>query len=65
MILSIPGVVEVAAAFRSGLMHLHMSTAMARFTGGCLCGKVRYRSDAEPILVGLCHCLRVPVDRER
>ena len=29
---------------------------MATITGGCLCGKIRYRSDAEPAFVGLCHC---------
>ena len=25
-------------------------------TGHCLCGKVSYRCDAEPLLTGLCHC---------
>lgn len=29
---------------------------MAQIEGGCLCGKVRYSSDAEPILKALCHC---------
>ena len=29
---------------------------MPTITGGCLCGKIRYRADAEPAFVGLCHC---------
>src|SRR5271169_4888789 len=24
--------------------------------GGCLCGAVRYRSDAEPVMQVVCHC---------
>ncbi len=27
-----------------------------KIEGGCLCGKVRYTGDAEPIFVGVCHC---------
>ena len=30
---------------------------MAKFTGGCLCGDVRYEIDADPALSGFCHCL--------
>lgn len=29
---------------------------MTRIAGGCLCGKVRYHSDAEALLTVLCHC---------
>lgn len=29
---------------------------MAKIEGGCLCGDVRYRSDAEPVMKALCHC---------
>ena len=29
---------------------------MAKITGGCLCGKVRYSGEAEPVFVGVCHC---------
>jgi hypothetical protein len=27
-----------------------------KITGGCLCGAVRYESDAPPYLTGYCHC---------
>ena len=29
---------------------------MTQIVGGCLCGKVRYSSDADPVFVGVCHC---------
>jgi hypothetical protein len=27
------------------------------FEGGCLCGAVRYRSEADPVMGGHCHCI--------
>ena len=29
---------------------------MPRLAGGCLCGAVRYRSQAEPVMQVICHC---------
>jgi hypothetical protein len=29
---------------------------MAHIEGGCLCGQVHYRAEAEPAFVGVCHC---------
>ena len=29
---------------------------MAKIEGGCLCGQVRYKSDAEPVMQVVCHC---------
>ncbi len=29
---------------------------MAGFSGGCLCGKIRYASTADPVMTAVCHC---------
>jgi len=29
---------------------------MTKVAGSCLCGSVRYRSDAEPAMTAVCHC---------
>lgn len=29
---------------------------MAKIEGGCLCGQLRYSSDADPVFTGFCHC---------
>lgn len=29
---------------------------MRELVGGCLCGQVRYRAQADPALVAVCHC---------
>jgi hypothetical protein len=30
---------------------------MAKFSGSCLCGAVRYESDADAMVAGHCHCI--------
>lgn len=29
---------------------------MAKHTGGCLCGEIRYEIDGDPVRVAICHC---------
>ena len=30
---------------------------MAKIKGGCLCGSIRYTSEAEPLATVICHCI--------
>jgi hypothetical protein len=30
---------------------------MSKMNGGCMCGKVKYASSAEPVMTGVCHCI--------
>ena len=30
---------------------------MAKIEGGCLCGNIRYKSEAEPLVTVLCNCI--------
>jgi hypothetical protein len=36
--------------------HVHKSFMKLPFTGGCACGAIRYECNAEPIMMGKCHC---------
>jgi hypothetical protein len=38
-----------------GLQTIEQEATM-KLEGGCLCGKVRYSGEAEPIFAGVCHC---------
>src|SRR4051794_24751650 len=29
---------------------------MGMIAGGCLCGNIRYSSNAEPVMTAICHC---------
>ena len=46
--------------FRSRLTRVKVvaryRTDMANIIGGCLCGRIRYLIDSEPIHCGVCHC---------
>ena len=33
-----------------------LSESAKRYTGGCLCGQLRYEAEGEPLYAGLCYC---------
>jgi hypothetical protein len=35
---------------------MELSESAKRYTGGCLCGQVRYEAQGEPLYAGLCYC---------
>src|SRR5262249_28252349 len=35
---------------------LYVAPERSPITGGCLCGRVRYQAEAEPVVQGACHC---------
>jgi hypothetical protein len=37
--------------------NLAMSDSNKRYTGGCLCGALRYEAEGEPLFAGHCYCV--------
>jgi hypothetical protein len=35
---------------------MELSESGNRYTGGCLCGELRYEAEGEPLYAGLCYC---------
>jgi hypothetical protein len=36
---------------------MELNESGKRYTGGCLCGQLRYEAEGEPLYAGLCYCV--------
>lgn len=50
------GCVRILCRASKGLALKKLETTMKKWTGGCMCGEVRYETTGEPPYVGHCHC---------
>ena len=58
---AIPGCIRALAipseTLGSEVASVHMNSEAKRYTGGCLCGALRYEAVGEPLASGHCYCV--------